>query len=138
MAGLIDKMVVCLNKGVNTVSEGSKIIVEKARLNTQLQEIEREKQNIFQSMGNLIYNLQMNDEIHIRQCEKMCDEIAALNHRILEIQEQMRMYEAARMQGTPYAAFNSAAAADGIQCGQCGFTNSKAAKFCAQCGKLIE
>lgn len=133
MAGLIDKMVIGLNKGVNTVSENSKIIVEKARLNTQLQDIERDKQRIFQTMGKLIYNLQSSEEIHITQCEKMCNEISELDRQILTIQEQLKAYE-----GTRLSSSNESPLTDGVQCRYCGFINSKEAKFCAHCGKMME
>ncbi len=46
MAGILDKMVVGINKGINIVSENSKLMVEKAQINTAVQDAENEK-NIY-------------------------------------------------------------------------------------------
>ena len=138
MAGIFDKVVVGLNKGVSTVSEGSKLIIEKAKLNTQIQETEKQRAEIFRTMGNLIYNLQKNGEIHVEQCEKMCNEIGKIDQHLAELHKQLQMYESSRMQEQFYAPQSGIPPEEGITCGQCGFVNSKAAKFCARCGKPLE
>ena len=136
MAGIFDKVVVGLNKGVNTVSEGSKSLIEKAKINTQIQEYEQKKLNLFQTMGNLVYNLQSNKDIHIDQCEKICDEIASINIYLLELQRQLQAYEAPSHDDVYFDSDNMPEK-DGILCDSCGFMNKSVARFCAKCGKKI-
>lgn len=97
MAGFFDKVVVGLNKGVNTVSEGSKLIVEKANLNTQIKDTEREKNRLLQNMGTLVYNLHANGEIEIEQCIGMCTEISAMDQKIMALQQQLQALEMPKM-----------------------------------------
>lgn len=131
MAGLFDRVVVGLTNGVNTVTEGSKQVVAKAQINTRIQQIERERNDIATSMGNLIYNLTLSGEIHIEQCDAMCVEIKNCNDKIAELQAELKALEAQR---TPAAAPVYTAPADGVRCGNCGFVNKSTAKFCAGCG----
>lgn len=139
MAGFFDKVVVGLNKGVNSVSEGSKLIVEKANLNTQIKNIEKEKNILLQNMGTLVYNLHMSGEISVEQCSGMCSEVAAMDHKIMEMQQQLQTFEAQKVQAPQYAQTMtppSAPVEDGVPCG-CGFVNKPGAKFCAQCGSQL-
>ena len=56
MAGLFDKVVVGLNKGVNSVSEGSKSLIEKAKINTQIQDIVKENNQLLKEMFQVFLN----------------------------------------------------------------------------------
>lgn len=132
MANFFDKMVVGINKGVNTVSEGSKLLVERAKLSTQLQEYEKERNAIYQNIGVLVYNLQNSGEINICQSKGMFDEVTALNDKIETLAMKIRSLDANRVQN-PYA---NTMPADGAVC-SCGCTNLKGAKFCAVCGKKL-
>lgn len=137
MAGFLDKVVVGINKGVNSVSEGSKNLVEKAKLNVQIQETEAERNNIIQNMGNLIYNLHVSGELQIEQCVPMCGEISALNQKIADLQEQIRVIEASKAQPAAYQPQPAAAPVNtGAVC-QCGFRNKEGAKFCSKCGSQL-
>ena len=138
MAGFFDKVVVGLNKGVNTVSEGSKLIVEKANLNTQIKDTEREKNRLLQNMGTLVYNLHANGEIEIEQCIGMCTEISAMDQKIMALQQQLQALEMPKTQPTQYSqtAAPSAPIVNGVHC-QCGFVNKEGAKFCAKCGQAL-
>lgn len=134
MAGFLDKVVVGINRGVNSVSEGSKTFVEKAKINTQIQDLEREKNQLLINMGNLVYNLQINGEINIPQCVGICEEITRFNSSIKEQQEKLTAIEAQR--GGYYDEYNSAPQSGGVQC-QCGFVNKPGAKFCSKCGSPL-
>ncbi len=138
MAGFFDKVVVGLNKGVNTVSEGSKLIVEKANLNTQIKDTEREKNRLLQNLGTLVYNLHANGEIEIEQCVGMCTEIAAMNQKIVALQQQLQDLEMPKTQPVQYTqtAATSAPIVNGIRC-RCGFVNKEGSKFCAKCGQAL-
>ncbi len=137
MAGFFDKVVEGLNRGVSTVSEGSKLIVEKANLNTQIKDTEREKNRLLQNMGTLVYNLQTSGEISIEQCVGMCSEVTAKDRKIIELQEQLHALETAKVQTVQYTTQTVAPTeVNGVTC-ECGFVNKEGAKFCAKCGKQI-
>ncbi|MCD8181229.1 MAG: DUF4315 family protein [Firmicutes bacterium] len=138
MAGFFDKVVVGLNKGVNTVSEGSKFIVEKANLNTQIKDIEKEKNKLLQNMGILVYNLQASGEISIEQCAGICSEVEARDRKIIELQERLKELEAAKTQTVQYTqtVVPTEVNTNGITC-KCGFVNKEGAKFCAGCGQPL-
>ena len=127
MAGFFDKVVVGINKGVNSVSEGSKNLVEKAKLNVQVQELEGQKNKILQSMGTLVYNLKLEGAIEIPQCDAMYEEIVAINQTLADIQEQLKAFDTPKPQ---------APIAGGKTC-VCGFVNNESAKFCAKCGNAL-
>ena len=132
MAGFFDKVVVGINKGVNSVSEGSKNLVEKAKLNVQVQDLEGQKNKILQSMGALVYNLKLEGEIEVPQCDGMYEEIVAINQKLADIQEQLKAFDTSK----PQAPACQAPVASGVTC-SCGFTNKEGAKFCANCGSAL-
>lgn len=132
MAGFFDKVVVGINKGVNSVSEGSKNLVEKAKLNVQVQELEGKKNQILQSMGTLVYNLKAEGAIEAPQCDAMYEEIVAINQQLADIQEQLKTMEAPKGP----APVVQAPIAGGKTC-SCGFANNESAKFCAKCGNPL-
>lgn len=138
MAGFLDKVVVGLNKGVNAVSEGSKLLVEKATLNSQIQDAEKEKNKLLQNMGTLVFNLISNGEIQLEQCNGMCTEIASYNQKIVELQQQLQALDAARVQQTQYVPTETQPTQPGgVQC-QCGCINKEGAKFCSKCGQPLQ
>ncbi len=98
MAGIFDKVVGELQKGVNSVSESSKFYVEKARLNTQIQNIEKERKQRIEGLGIMVYNMHSNGGIDIEQCGKACEEIDQMGLKINEIQGQLIALENERAQ----------------------------------------
>ncbi len=132
MANIFDKMVVGINKGVNTVSEGSKMLVEKAKLNTQIQDYEKERARLYQDIGTFIYNLQTSGEINIPQCNDMCDEVTVLGKKIEDLQLKIQELDSSRIQSS-----YSVPPEDGIACSSCGCVNTRDSKFCAGCGKPL-
>lgn len=137
MADFFDKMLVGINKGVNTVSVGSKVLVEKAKLNTQIKDTEWEKNRLFQNIGTLVYNLHINGEVEIEQCAEMYSEVAAIDQKIEMLQRQLQALESPQTQPTRYAqTIQPNTAANGVSC-KCGFINKEGAKFCAKCGSAL-
>lgn len=137
MAGVFDKMVVGINRGISTVSENSKLMVEKAQINTAIQDAEKEREHIYRDMGELVYNLQINGDISIIQCQNMCHEILKLNNKISEFQIQIQNLNAQKKSYQEQGENQTVNSSDYLRC-ECGFNNKKTAKFCAQCGKQIE
>lgn len=135
MAGFIDKVVVGINKGVNSVSEGSKLLVEKAKINTQIQDAEREKNQLLMNMGNLVYNLHANGEIQIEQCAGICGGISQIEKEIANLQSQLQALETPHPQYYGEQNFQQPIE-NGVRC-QCGFINKESANFCAKCGQQL-
>ena len=133
MAGFFDKVVVGINKGVNSVSEGSKNLVEKAKLNVQIQELENQKNQILQNMGALVYNLKAEGTLEAPECDGMCQEITAINEKLAGLQDQIKALEAPKPQA-PVVPVTPAVT--GVTC-TCGFQNKEGAKFCANCGTAL-
>ena len=138
MAGLFDKVVVGINKGLNAVSEGSKLVIEKAQINALISDKEKEISHLFNNIGMLVYNLQLKGEINIEQCTDMCNELTKVKGSISELQQQLRLLEAQKPQTSTYDMQNENGqqANDGVTC-SCGYTNKVGAKFCANCGQSL-
>ena len=136
MAGLFDKVVVGINKGLNAVSEGSKLVIEKAQINAQISDKEKEISQLFNNIGMLVYNLQSKGEINIEQCADMCNELTKVKGSISELQQQLRLLEAQKPQTSTYDMQNENGqqSNNGVTC-NCGYTNKVGAKFCANCGQ---
>ncbi len=138
MAGFFDKIVEGVNRGVSTVSEGSKMLVEKANLSTQAKDIERDKCRVLQNLGTLVYNLHASGEVNIEQCTAMYNEIAAMDQRLVALQQQLQALEMTKTQPMQYAqtVVPPEPIANGLAC-ECGFVNKEGSKFCAHCGKQL-
>lgn len=136
MAGVFDKMVVGINRGINTVSENSKLMVEKAQINTAIHDAEKERELIYRNMGELVYNLQADGVISISQCQNMCNEILKIDNKISEFQIQIQNLNTQRKTYQEQESNQTVDSSEYVRC-ECGFNNKKVAKFCAQCGNKI-
>lgn len=136
MARVFDKMVVGINKGINAVGESSKLMIEKAQLNTVLQDAEKERRRIYMEMGELVYNLHKKGEIYIENCQVMCDEIKNVNKRIVELHIQLKDLESQKQSLLSLESNTVYESGEDIVCA-CGYRNRGTSKFCAKCGKQI-
>ena len=136
MAGWLDGVVGGIAKGVDSAKEGSKLFVEKAKINTQIQDVEKEKNQLIMNMGNLVYNLQSSGEISIEQCVGICESITQLNQQIAGLREQLKALEAPKPQYYGGQNVQQPVIENGVTC-QCGFVNKENAKFCAKCGQPL-
>lgn len=127
MAGFFDRVVVGLSKGITTVSEGSKVLVEKAKLNTKISELQKNKSKIFNEIGVLVYNLQKNGEIHVEQCSELIGQINSYDDEINVYRRQIEELKAQQTQQM----------SGGVRC-ECGFVNQPVAKFCGSCGSPVQ
>ena len=134
MASFFDKVVVGINKGVNAVTETSKVLAEKAKLNVKVAETEKQINKLYQYLGTLVYNLHKNGELEIEKANEMFQEMDSLNAALGELQEALRNLDADKVQ--PEAPVQNAAPA-GDACA-CGYVNAPTAKFCAKCGTQLQ
>lgn len=128
MAGFIDRVVGGVAKSVDSIGEGSKQAIEKAKLNMQIQDIEREVSRIFTELGSRAYNIYIAGESGLEQCKDICDEITARKKKISELKRSVQLIE------NPGAYRN----VDGGVICVCGQVNKPEAKFCGNCGKQLE
>lgn len=132
MASLFDKVVIGINKSVNSVSENSKTIIEKAKINNEIENYSNEKNKLFLQLGELIYNLHMAGEIDIPQTDGIVSAVSACNNYLKALESKLQEIEIERMRGLD----NNMSVENGIKC-DCGYINNVNAKFCAGCGREI-
>ena len=129
MADFFNKVLVGINKGVNSVSENSKIFVEKTKLSTAIKDKETLKNKTLQQLGNMVYQMQKRGDIEFEQFKDMCTAIDNCNKNIEELNIQLK-----NLQNTPDI---SDVENTGIQCA-CGHYNRSDAVFCAGCGAKLD
>lgn len=139
MADFLDRMMVGINKGASTISEGSKNLMEKAKLNTAIHDAEEAKKKLAELLGQQAFNLYMSGTAIPEELHNFCLEIKKRNDEIRQYQESLAALEAKRnvMPGMPQSGMPQGGAPQGgVACG-CGFTNNPGAKFCAKCGNKL-
>ena len=125
MADLFDKMLVGINKGVTSVSEGSKNLMEKAKINTAISDAEKEKNKIAQQLGIQAYNLYLNGTALPVELRNFCLEITDKNETIQALQKKLAELD------------NKEPSAGGSVCA-CGFVCRPGAHFCPKCGNALK
>lgn len=135
MADVFDRFLLGINKGVNTVSKNSKIMVERAKLNTMIKEKEDQKRDLINQLGTLAYNMQTSAEINIEQFKLICGEITRCGNEANDLRTEVQRLE--NQKATPVQdSENSAPAEGGIKC-SCGCVNKPGSKFCVECGTRL-
>lgn len=128
MADFFNKVMVGINKGVSSVSENSKLFMEKTKLNTSIKDKESEKNKLAQQLGLMAFSMQSRGEISLPQFEELCSKIEKCNSEIEDLNIQLL-----NLQNVS----NSANTENGIECA-CGYINKSNATFCAGCGAKLE
>lgn len=130
MADFFDKVLVGINKGVSSVSEGSKNMMEKAKINTSISDAEKEKKRIAEQLGIIVYDLHQNGEVLPEAVLAFCDQITEINNQIATLRQKLTAME------MPKETPTSAPAAGGF-CPNCGSPVREGAKFCGKCGNAM-
>ncbi|HHV98557.1 MAG TPA: hypothetical protein GXX36_03125 [Clostridiaceae bacterium] len=132
MADIFDKLKSGLNKGVASVSTGSKTLIEKAKINSRIKTLEDEKKQLEELLGARVYNLYMEMEGDIPRSELVgfCEEITKRTElineqkqRLKELDEEMNQVIGNTRIGPPVC--------------KCGHVNPEGARFCARCGSQL-
>ena len=134
MADFFDKVKDGFNKGVATVSTGSKNMIEKSKINSCIKTFENEKKQIAEIIGTKIYNFcyeNAEGDIPRDLVISLCGEITNRNEQIMQQKKRLAELEAEMNQvmGTSVNNFGSTCA--------CGYTNAPGARFCAKCGNKL-
>ena len=136
MADFFGKVKDGFNKGVATVSTGSKTMIEKSKCNTVIKSLEDEKKQLAEIMGNKVYGFcTENPEGDIPRDEviNFINEINARNAQIAEQEKRIQELDAEMNQ----VRGNNVVTGATTVC-SCGHTNAAGVKFCAGCGKKMD
>jgi len=134
MAGIFDKVVDGLNKGVATVSANSKAMVEKTQVKTAIKNLEAERRELAELLGMKVY------EIYTETGEIVTDEsivnfITEISKRLAGIAEQQAELKRIEDEVNLITGAKSTDTA-GLSC-SCGQALPAGAKFCGKCGKAL-
>jgi len=134
MSNFMDKIKTGFNKGVATVSTGSKNIIEKTKLSTLIKNLENEIKDLSANIGIKLYNwCALNSEGEIPR-----EEFIPLFKEIAEKNEQIKMHKAkiAELDEEINQVIGSPSSANTLTC-TCGQSNPSGSRFCAGCGKPL-
>lgn len=137
MADFFDRMKDGFNKGMATVSTGSKTMIEKNRINTIIRSLEDEKRQLAEIIGNKVFTYCTNNpglDIPLAEVANICNEIHDRNQQIEE--QKQRIVELDNEMTQVRGGATITASYNGVPC-SCGHVNSAEAKFCAKCGATI-
>lgn len=136
MADFFDKVKDGFNKGVATVSTGSKTMIEKTKIHTVIKGLEDEKKQLAEILGNKIHKFCLDNaegDIPREEVISICNEISARNEQI-EVQKKKIEELDAEMNQVMGNSQNS----NMTNVCQCGHANADGAKFCAKCGTKLQ
>ena len=135
MAGLLDRIVVGVNKGVTVVGAASKAMIEKAKINTAIENFESERTRLVQSLGQKVFDMyEASSEIKLEEVTGIIAEIRQRIENIAQQQELLRRVDEEVTRATNAAAMAASQSPKNCECGQ---TNPPEAKFCAGCGSPL-
>ena len=136
MADFFGKIAGGLSKGVANVSANSKAMMEKARVNSVISNLEGEIGNLQKLLGAKVYSMHTSGS-EVTVTDEMANfftEITKRHEMIAERQEELKRIEEELSLVTGGSAKSTGAA--GATC-SCGSTNVEGAKFCASCGSSL-
>jgi len=132
MAGIFDKVVDGLNKGVATVGANSKAMMEKAQVKTAIKNLEVERKELAELLGMRVYEtyIETNEvtvdksvENFIAEIGKRLDGIELQQAEMKRIEDELNLITGSKSAGEPSCA--------------CGHAVNADAKFCAKCGNAL-
>lgn len=136
MAGILDKVVSNVNKGVATVGANSKAMMERARVKTIISNLDTERRQLAELLGMKVY------ENHVESGESPED--ACLANFIVEIGKRMegiaeQQAELKRIDEAVSAVTGAKANPEGaeMRC-TCGQEVYQGDKFCGTCGNPVQ
>jgi hypothetical protein len=135
MAGIFDKVVDGLNKGVATVGANSKAIMERTQVKTIMKNLETERKELADLLGMKIYqNYMENNEIVIDEIiEKYIEEITT---RIEGIAAQQIELERIDGEVALVTGGNLSIEQNRLPCA-CEYVNIQGSNYCEKCGSKL-
>lgn len=137
MSDFFERMKEGFNRGVATVSAGSKTMIEKTKINVAIKNLEDEKNQLIETLGNNVYAFYTENEgwdIPRTEVAGICKEIIMREEQIKINKKKIEILEEEMSQIRNGS--NSNTNTD-TKC-QCGYINSDEAKFCMKCGSKLK
>ena len=129
MADIFNKVISGINNGVNSVSENSRIFMEKNRLNSAIKEKNEQKIRAAQNIGMAVYDMIKCGQLACSDFDDLCKVIDTCNEEIAALNEQLASLQVQRPADT-YSQVS-------VKC-TCGHVNKPGATFCTECGTKLE
>lgn len=135
MADIFDKMKMGLNKGVATISTGSKTVVEKTKINSIISNLENDKKRQCEAMGMKIFEFYAQNPDTDFPNSEMVDFYNSLQLHNQQIEDQKR--KLAELDAEMNRVLGTSNSVGQVIC-SCGYANIAGSKFCAKCGAKID
>ena len=135
MSGFLNKVKDGLNKSVASAGAHSKAMMDKVKINTVISNLEKERLQLVQMLGQNIYdiykaqgNVEANESITklINEIDRRLESISYQHDQIEQVENELKLV----IGGAAHAT------AIGSTC-VCGYENNPNAKFCAGCGEQM-
>lgn len=134
MAEFLDKLKKGIDKGLTTVTVKSKEMLETTQLRGQLRELQDQKRETLEELGNVVYTLFTQGTLDQEQgrVHEKCTALVTVDQKIREKEEEIRQVQLRAQQ-----ALGKSATPPVTQC-KCSADLYEGTKFCASCGKPVE
>jgi len=135
MANFLNRVTDGLSKGVANVGATSKGMMEKAKIKAVISNLEAERKNLTELLGQKAYELYKENGA-IPQDEGIANFVAEIDKRLAGIEVQKEQLKRIEEEVAMVTKGTVQASQAGAVC-QCGHTNTGGAKFCANCGAKV-
>ena len=146
MADMLEKLKSSVNRGVATINVKASSSIEKSKLRTHIETLERDIEKLEQKAGIMAFEIwkQEGDYTLLNETflsiQQKKEEIELLNAQFAEIDEKNQQILGTSGTDAPAqeASSSSAPAQPTAFCVNCGAGYVKAPKFCTRCGSKME
>ncbi len=128
-----EKMKASINRGITTVSMKTSTSVEKVKVNTHIETIEKEISKIQKEIGNKVYILWKADGFDIEKIREELEQIDERKTKIKELQEKLE--ELISHENEVLGSFEKNHI---CKCSNCGMEFDEQVRFCIKCGTKID
>lgn len=117
-----------IDKGITVVSVKSKELIDNAKLNTEIADLNDQRKQTLMAIGEIVYLMSQQPEFDGEGAiTEKCKRVAEVEQRIAACELELRKL---RPETPPTE--------DRVSCESCGATSEFAAKFCSSCGAKLE
>ena len=135
MQNFFEKVAGGINKGFATVGANSKALVERTQVNAAIGNLEAEKKQLLQLMGQRVYELRKTN-VEISSDEGIANFVSEIDKRLALIEEQKERLRRIEEEVNMVTKGTVSVSQGGITC-QCGHTTPNESKFCTKCGSEL-
>ena len=137
MEGILDKVKGGITKGVAAVGASSKAMMDKAKINTAIDNFRSERNELAKMLGQKVYE-KFKSTGRVVVDESIASFIREIDNRTEAINNQHELLKKVEEELRTVVGGGSASEEGEVACGNCGHVNHGGAKFCAGCGSPSE